>query len=177
MIETERLTLRGWKDSDIPPFDAMGRDPRVMAYFPTLMLQGEAAAAVALQQAIQATLGYCFWAIERKSDRAFLGFCGVKPGPEETPVQGELEIGWRLARNHWQQGYAREAAEASLAWVWENTVRRRVLAITVPANERSRTLMSRIGMTHVEDGNFDHPGLVAGHPLRRHLLYRIDRPS
>ncbi|WP_374942285.1 GNAT family N-acetyltransferase [Sphingomonas sp.] len=177
MIDTPRTTLRGWRDADIAPFDAMGRDPRVMAHFPALFRPGEAAAAVAGQQALQAITGYCFWAVERKRDLAFLGFCGVKPGPEETPIEGELEIGWRLGRNHWGQGYASEAAEATLAWVWANTPRRRVFAITVPANERSRTLMTRIGMTHVEDGDFDHPALSLGHPLRRHVLYRIDRPS
>jgi RimJ/RimL family protein N-acetyltransferase len=129
------------------------------------------------QEAIRAALGHCFWAIERRSDRAFLGFCGVKPGPEGTPIDGELEIGWRLARNHWSQGYAREAAAATLDWTWANTDRAKVCAITVHANEASWGLMIRLGMTRVEDGDFDHPALPPGHRLRRHVFYAIGRPA
>lgn len=177
MIRTPRLTLRAWRESDLAPFEAMGRDPRVMAHFPALLIRGEALAMIARQEAMRTALGHCFWAVERNSDRVFLGFCGVQPGPKDTPIEGELEIGWRLARNHWGQSYAREAAEATLAWVWANTDRARVCAITVSANEASSGLMIRLGMTRVEDGDFDHPALPPGHRLRRHVLYAIERPS
>ena len=111
-------------------------------------------------------------------DRAFLGFCGIKRGPEGTPIEGQAEIGWRLGANHWGQGYAREAAEASLAWVWANRpVRAGLWRSPFRANVRSRALMERLGMARVEDGDFDHPALTPGHPLRRHLLYRVDRPA
>jgi RimJ/RimL family protein N-acetyltransferase len=177
VIRTDRLTLRGWRDEDVAPFLAMGRDPRVMAYFPALLSPSEAAETAVRQRATLAGFGYCFWVIERNSDRAFLGFCGVKPGAEGTPINGEPEIGWRLAHSHWAQGYAREAAEASLAWMWANTDAPRVSAITVPANARSRALMTRIGMTHLADADFDHRALPPGHRLRRHVLYVIDRPA
>ena len=176
MIRTERLLLRGWRDEDAAPFLAMCQDPRVMEYFPALMLPNQAAQAVARQQHLLKRDGTCFWALERLRDRAFLGFCGVKPGPEGTPVADRPEIGWRLGRNHWGQGYAREAAEASLAWMWVETPVPSVWAFTVPANARSRGLMDRLGMTYVADGDFDDPSIAPGHPLRRQVLYRIDRP-
>lgn len=176
MIQTPRLTLRGWREADAEPLLAIGRDPRVMAYFPALMLANEARETVARQQNLLQRDRTCFWAVERRRDRAFLGFCGVKPGPAGTPIENLAEIGWRLGHNHWGQGYAQEAAEASLAWMWDTTPVPSVWAITVPANARSRALMERIGMTWVEDSDFDHPALVPGHPLRRHVLYRIDRP-
>ena len=176
MIRTDRLTLRSWRTEDAEPFLKMGQDPRVMAYFPALMMPNEARETVLRQQAIEKRYGCCFWVVERLRDKAFLGFCGIKPGPDGTPIAGEAEIGWRLGHAHWGQGYAREAAEASLAWLWANTPTERAWAITVPANVRSRALMERIGMARVEDGDFDHPALVEGHPLRRHVLYRIDRP-
>ena len=159
------------------PFEAMGRDPRVMAHFPALLMPGEARAMIARQEAMRTAIGHCFWAVERHSDRAFLGFCGVKPGPEDTPIEGELEIGWRLARNHWGQGYAREAAAAVLDWAWVNTDRNAVFAMTTPGNMRSRRLMERLGMSRVGDGDFDHPALAADDPLRAHVSYAIERPA
>jgi RimJ/RimL family protein N-acetyltransferase len=176
VIRTARLTLRAWRDDDAAPFLALGQDPRVMEHFPALLLPNEAREAVARQQALHKAFGHCFWVMERLSDKAFLGFCGIQVGPGGTPLAGRAEIGWRLGRNHWGHGYAREAAEASLAWTWTNTPAEQVLAMTVTANARSRTLMERIGMAYVEGGDFDHPAVAPGHPLSRHVLYRIERP-
>jgi RimJ/RimL family protein N-acetyltransferase len=176
MIETERLILRGWRDSDVAPFHAMGQDPEVMLFLGPPSTPEQSAAVVDRQNAILAEHGYCFWALEAKSDGAFLGFCGVKPGVPDTPIAGQPEIGWRLARAYWGQGYAREAAEAALAWMWVNTDVPLVAAITVPANRNSWGLMERLGMTRYADDDFDHPALAPGDPLRRHLVYRILRP-
>ena len=176
MIDTPRLILRGWCDADVEPFHVMCNDPEVMRFLGPLMSRGEAEAAAARQNAFLASHGYCFWAIERKDDGVFLGFCGLKPGPEGTPIHDEVEIGWRLARAHWGKGYAREAAEASLAWGWANTGTPEIAAMTVTANSNSWGLMERLGMTRDPAGDFDHPGVAEDDPLRRHILYRIARP-
>lgn len=126
-------------------------------------------------QAAQAAHGHCFWALERRADGAFIGFCGLLPG--KPPLTGEIEIGWRLARDVWGQGLALEAARASLDWAWRHLDVTSVVAITVPANRRSWGLMERLGMMRVADGDFDHPDLPLGSPLSRHILYRIARPS
>ena len=175
MINTERLILRRWRDADVRPFHAMGQDAEVMRYLGPPMSREDAEAAVARQNALADETGACFWAIERREDGAFLGFCGVKPGPAGTPIAGEPEIGWRLARPAWGRGYAREAAAACLADAWRRG-EGRVFAITVPANERSWGLMIRLGMARLADGDFDHPALPEGDPLRRHLTYAIERP-
>ena len=174
MIETERLILRPWREADVAPFRAMSRDPEVMRYLGPLTDEATSRAGYERMVAIEAEVGFCFWAIERKDAAAFIGFCGLLPGT--SPIEGEIEIGWRLARNAWGQGYAREAAAAALDWGWANLDTQSIVAITVPANVRSWGLMERIGMTRVVDGDFDHPNLAAGDPLRRHLLYRIGRP-
>jgi RimJ/RimL family protein N-acetyltransferase len=176
MIETERLILRGWRAEDTSPFHAMGQDPDVMRYLGPAYDWDAAADVVARQQALQAERGYCFWALEAKHDGAFLGFCGIKPGPDATPIAGQTEIGWRLARDHWGHGFAREAANAVLSWTWINTAEPLVAAITVGDNRRSWGLMERLGMTRYPDEDFDHPALAAGDPLRCHLVYRIQRP-
>lgn len=175
MIETERLILRGWKDSDLDPFAAMGQDPRVMITLGPLMSRDEAAAAIVRLEGIREAQGMTFWAVERREDGAFLGFCGVKAGAEDTPIEGEIEIGWRLAHEHWGKGYAREAAQASLDWVWANLDAGHVAAITTPGNANSWGLMERLGMTRAPEDDFDHPKAV-GH-LIPHITYRIARPA
>ncbi len=177
MIETERLILRGWRDDDAALHHAMCADPAVMAYLGPAPTQAESAAVVARQQAMFADYGACFWALERRDTGAFIGWCGIKPGPVGTPIDGKSEIGWSLVQSEWGQGYAREAAEASLAWGWREMDLPTVWAITVPANTASRALMERLEMTRVVDGDFDHPKLAEDDPLRRHVLYQIDRPA
>jgi len=176
VIETGRLILRGWRDADRVPFHAMGNDPEVMRYLGPPMAREAVDAAVDRQNALLDELDHCFWAIERRVDGAFLGFCGLKPGPAGTPISGDIEIGWRLRRDAWGQGYAREAARASLDWGWANLEVPEIVAITVPANTPSWGLMERLGMTRDSAGDFDHPALADGNPLRRHLTYRIARP-
>jgi RimJ/RimL family protein N-acetyltransferase len=175
MIETERLILRGWRDSDVDPFNVMCRDPEVMRYLGPLASCEESAAAIARQKGYLDSRGYCFWALERSDNGAFLGFCGLKPGAPGTPIEQDIEIGWRLGRDHWGKGYAREAAQASLAWGWANTEAPLISAITVPGNTASWGLMERLGMTRVAGGEFDHP--LAAPALNPHILYRIGRPA
>jgi RimJ/RimL family protein N-acetyltransferase len=175
MIGTERLVLRGWTDADREPFHAMSRDAEVMAHLGPLFTRAESDAAIDRQIASQARLGHCFWAIERRDDGAFLGFCGLKAGAEGTPIEGEVEIGWRLARPYWGSGYAREAAEASLAWGWAHLDVASIAAITVPANTRSWGLMERLRMIRVPGDDFIHP--KAPSHLATHITYRIARAA
>lgn len=176
MIETPRLLLRRWRDEDAAPFHAMGQDAEVMRFIGPPMTIDDCRAVVARQNAVADYYGRCFFAIEGRGDGAFLGFCGVKPGAAGTPIADEPEIGWRLARAAWGRGYATEAASAVLAAEWQFGSNR-IHAITVPANTRSRAVMERLGMERVIDGDFDHPALAPGDPLRRHLHYRIARPA
>lgn len=177
MIETERLILRGWQADDAAPFHATGQDAEVMRFIGPPPTEAETAAVIDRQNAVLAQHGYCFWALEAKVDGAFVGFCGIKPGIGNSPIAGEAEIGWRLARDRWEQGYAFEAAQASLAWMWRCTAEPLVAAITVVDNIRSRGLMERLGMTHYPDETFAHPALAADDPLSRHVVYRIHRPQ
>jgi RimJ/RimL family protein N-acetyltransferase len=175
MIETERLILRDWRDTDRVPFHDMGQDERVMTTLGPLLWRDETDALIDRLQRILDTHGFTFWAIERRSDGAFLGFCGLKPGAEETPIEGEIEIGWRLAHQYWGQGYAREAAQASLDRGWARLDVASIAAITSVDNHRSWGLMERLGMVRAPEDDFDHPRAIER--LRRHITYRIARPT
>ncbi|MBW8744803.1 MAG: GNAT family N-acetyltransferase [Sphingomonas sp.] len=177
MIETDRLILRNWRDADRAPYLDFCRSPAVMACLGGPLTEAEVDAAIGRVRASQDRNGFCLWAVERRADGAFLGYCGLKvadtPG---TPIEDEIEIGWRLGEFYWGRGYAREAAQASLRWAWANLSTPRVIAITVPTNRRSWGLMERIGMTRRPELDFGHPTFPENHPLHQHISYAVDRP-
>jgi RimJ/RimL family protein N-acetyltransferase len=176
VIETERLLIREWRDKDREPFFRINSDPEVMRHIRPVQDRQESDDAVERQRGLQARHGYCFWALERKADRAFLGFCGFRPGVPGTPIEDDLEIGWRLGSGHWGRGYAREAASACLDWAFATLGVSRVVSITVPADVRSWRLMERVGMIRREDLDFLHPTLPDGDPLKPHIAYARERP-
>ena len=175
MIETPRLILRRWEDRDRPVFHGYCNDPRVMEHLGPLQARAETDAAIDRQNGFLDSNGYCFWAVERREDGALLGFCGLKPGAEDTPIEGKIEIGWRFGHDHWGRGYARESAQASLDWGWANLDAPAIAAITTTGNVRSWGLMERLGMIRAPEDDFDHPKAVER--LRAHVTYRMMRPQ
>ncbi len=176
-LPTERLILRSWRQEDAGPFHTMCNDPAVMAHLGAPLSRADVDASLIRQAGFQAAHGHCFWAIERREDSAMLGFCGIKPGPEGTPLHNRTEIGWRLRADSWGKGFAREAAQATLDWAWAHLGDERIWAMTVLANERSWGLMERLGMIRHPELDFDHPALQPGDPLRPHITYSIGRPQ
>ena len=175
-LETDRLVLRSWREDDATAFHAINSDPEVMATLGPVMSLDEVAALIVRMQGIETDHGHCFWAMERRDDDRLIGWCGAIVG-SAGPIAGKREIGWRMARDCWGQGLVSEAARATIAWLFANRADQSLWAITTPANRRSRAVMERIGMTYVEGGDFDHPGVPADDPLLRHVLYRIARPA
>ncbi len=176
-IVTARLRLRQWTYADVASFTAMGHDPRVMAHFPALLRADESRAAIARQRAAIAATGLGFWAIERLSDGRFLGFAGVQPVVIASPIHGEFEIGWRLARAFWGAGYAIEAARAAIHVAFVERGLPSLVAMTVAGNTRSWGLMERLDMMRRPDLDFGHPDLPAAHPLHPHIVYSLDNPQ
>ena len=177
MIETERLLLRPWEERDRAPYHAIKSDPLVMATLGPVQTRAESDATLDRWNGRHAAWGHSLWALERRADGMLLGYCGLVYPPAGTPVAGEREIGWGLGAQHWLLGYAREAAAAALDWAWAHTDSTRVVAITTPGNTASWGLMERLGMTRLADGDFQHPALAKGDPLRAHISYAIERPA
>jgi RimJ/RimL family protein N-acetyltransferase len=172
-IATPRLLLRHWRDEDLEPFRALNADPRVMQHYPDV-LSGEQSDTLA--ERIRKRLlehDFGFWAVEVPGIADFIGFIGLSvPGfaSHFTPC---VEIGWRLAVEHWGKGYASEGASAALGRAFVSLNLAEVVSFTIPANRRSIGVMERIGMVRSPADDFDRPGRPDGQPCRRHVLYRI----
>lgn len=174
-LRTPRLLLRPWRDEDLAPFAALNADPRVMEHFPgTFDRSGSDALAAAIQADLEKN-GFGLWAVEVPGVAPFIGFVGACEPDFEALFTPAVEIGWRLAFEHWGKGYATEAAQAVVAHAFGPLGLAELVSFTAPANRRSRAVMERLGMTHTAADDFDHPKLPVGHPLRRHVLYRLGR--
>jgi ribosomal-protein-alanine N-acetyltransferase len=172
-LQTDRLRMRRWRPEDHAPFAEMNADPRVMEHFPAAL---DRAASDALVDRIERSFdarGYGLWALERRADATFLGFTGLLDVGFEAPFAPALEVGWRLDASAWGQGYASEAARASVAHAFAVVGVDEVVSFTAKRNTRSIAVMERIGMHRDPADDFDHPRLPENHPLRPHVLYRL----
>jgi RimJ/RimL family protein N-acetyltransferase len=174
-LSAEPLLLRPWRDSDLPAFAALNADPRVMEFLPAVLDRAASDAMAARIREHFARHGFGLWAVQVPGVTDFAGFVGLNVPTFETHFTPCVEIGWRLACDHWGNGYATIGARAALDFAFTELARAEVLSFTVPHNVRSRRVMERLGMTHDEADDFDHPVLPEGHPLRRHVLYRLQR--
>lgn len=172
-LDTPRLILRPWRTEDLAPFSALNADAEAMRHFPSTLTRLESDELVGRIMAQFAAQGWAQHAIERKADGAFIGLCGLSMPPWESHFTPCVEIGWRIARAHWGQGYVTEAAEAEFDFGFDVLKEAQIYSFTVAANTRSWRVMERLGMTRVAGGDFDHPRVAEGSPLRRHVLYRI----
>ncbi|HEX3998383.1 MAG TPA: GNAT family N-acetyltransferase [Pirellulales bacterium] len=174
-IATSRLLLRPWRDSDLPAFAVLNADPRVMEFFPKLLDRSESDRAAAAIRESGASRGFGLWAVEIPNAAPFIGFVGLSMPRFESHFTPCVEIGWRLAFEHWNHGFATEAAQAAVRFAFEQLELDELVSFTVPANRRSRRVMERLGMSHDPADDFDHPALPPGHPICRHVLYRLPR--
>jgi RimJ/RimL family protein N-acetyltransferase len=171
-LRTDRLFLRRWRPADLAPFAALNADPRVMEHFPALLSRNESDTLANRIEAHFARHDFGLWALEIPQRTPFAGFVGLAVPGFEAHFTPCVEIGWRLAAEYWGCGYATEAARAVLALGFQTLQLDQIVSFTTPENLRSRHVMERIGMVHNPADDFDHPGLPAGHRLRRHVLYR-----
>ena len=175
MIETERLLLRQWRDEDFEPFAVLNADPVVMEYFPALLSRAESNIAAEGNRRVIEERGWGLWALERIDTSEFIGFTGLWQVPADYPFVPAVEVGWRLARGHWGLGFATEAARAAVQFGFDRIGLQEIVSMTSVANLRSRRVMEKLGMTHDPADDFDHPRVPEGSPLRRHVLYRLQR--
>ena len=173
-FHTDRLAFLAWQDRHRAPFAAMNVDADVMRYFPAPISPEQSDASIDhwLQQF--ADKGWSNWAVELRESGEFIGFIGLSVPKRQLPFSPCVEIGWRLKRTAWGQGYATEGARQCLRVGFAQLGLEEVVSFTTLANRPSIKVMERIGMTN-SHADFEHPAVPEGHPLRLHCLYRISR--
>jgi RimJ/RimL family protein N-acetyltransferase len=174
-IVTSRLKLREWTDADGEPYAALNADPRVMEFFPAALTRTESGAQMAAIRAFIAERGYGLYAAEETASGRFIGFIGLSRPSFEAHFTPAVEIGWRLARETWGQGYATEGARAVVAHAFGPLGLDALVSFTAEWNRPSRRVMEKIGMTRDPAEDFLHPRVPPDHKLSRHVLYRLSR--
>ena len=176
VAETDRLRLRTWDDEDEFRFYDVMNTPAVMRWLGGVQAPGEWSAGYQRLRGYERDFGFTFWIVERRSDGEILGFCGLKranaPGADE--IAGEVEIGWRLREDAWGQGYAKEAAIASLDLAFDRFDAPRVVAVTAAENAPSQGLMIRLGMERRTEYDFVDQRFPADSPVNPQVVYVLD---
>lgn len=175
MLKSERLILRPWREEDLEPFAKMNADVRVREYFPGLLSREQSDLSVKMFSEHIQQHGWGFWAAALIETDEFIGFIGLQNVASEAHFAPAVEVGWRLAQEFWGRGYATEGAKAALRYAFETLKLDEVVSYTVEGNWKSRNVMEKIGMQRNPEEDFDHPKILEGNPLRRHVLYRISR--
>ena len=167
MIRTERLVLRRWTDADRPAFYDLNSDPLVMETIGPVMDRAQSDAMMDRIEGGFDVHGFGLWCVEL--DGTSIGFTGLS-----MPwFRDGVEVGWRIRSAWWGHGYAPEAARAALAVAFDDLNLEEVISFTAVTNDKSRRVMEKIGLTHDPNGDFEHPSVPEGSPLRAHVLYRM----
>ncbi len=174
-LTADRLILRPWREADREPFAALNRDPEVMEFMPRLLSPEESNDFFDRINAHFKRHGFGLCAAEHRASGAFMGFIGLQVPNFRERFMPAVEIGWRLDAKWWGQGLATEGAREMVRYSFDVIGLESLVSFTMPANVRSRRVMEKLGMTHDPADDFEHPVLPPGHPMRRHVLYRLSR--
>ncbi len=173
VIRTPRLVLRPFTDVDREPFYELNTHPAVAQSLGSAPTRAESDAMVVRYSEELERESWGLWAVEVAGGDPFVGMVGLHRVRPHLPCAPAVEVGWRLHPDHWGHGYATEAAGASLRHGFEVGELEEIVAFTTVRNTRSQAVMARLGMVRDPSGDFEHPGLPAGSPLRPHVLYRV----
>jgi ribosomal-protein-alanine N-acetyltransferase len=174
-LRSERLVLRPWRDDDLEPMAALNADPETMRYFPSTLSREQSDRFVVHMTMSFAAHGFAMWAVEVTGGPPLVGAVGLLRPSFEAHFTPAVEVGWRLAKEHWGMGYATEAARAAIDFGFSDVGLEEIVSFTAAVNAPSRAVMERLGMHRDPDGDFPHPNVPPG-PLRQHVLYRLPRP-
>ncbi len=174
-ISTPRLILRRWREADLKPFAELNADVEVMRYFAEPLTLEQTNESFERIEASFEKNGFGFWAVE--ANKKFIGLIGIAIPRVQLPFSPCVEIGWRLAKHAWGQGYATEGAKAVLEDGFNRLGLSEIVSFTAEINLPSRRIMEKIGMIRSEQENFLHPYLPKEHELAPHVLYRMQKIS
>ena len=172
IIETERLILRTWESEDAEALFNINQDTKLVEWLGNSMTMEQVKNFIVAKNNQAEKYGYTLWATELKEAGELIGFIGLNYISWEAPFTPAVEIGWRLGSRYWRIGCATEGAKAALDFGFNKIGLEEIVSFTVPANNRSRKVMEKIGMNRDFNGDFTHTKLPTDHPLSKHVLYR-----
>lgn len=175
IIRTQRLILRPWRNSDLKPFADLNADLKVMQFYPSPLSRKESDSLAEKIQREFFLRGYGFWAVEIPGEYDFIGYIGLNYWNLNMSFAPCIDVGWRLASEHWGKGYATEGARAALKYGFEVLEFSEIVAMATIGNVKSHRVMERLGMRHDPAENFEHPMVPKGDPLSWRVLYRLTR--
>lgn len=177
ILQTERLTLRNWREDDREAFHRLNSDEKVMRFFPYRRSREQADAVMNDMAGKYATQGYCFGAVELIETGRCIGICGINPTTLiDAFPKGSVEIGWRFLPEFWGKGYATEAAITWRDHAFNKLRLPELVSFAVVTNHASHRVMERIGMVRRQECDFDHPGIPDTHShLIRHSVHLLTR--
>lgn len=171
-LETKRLQLRDWKETDLDSFRRLNADNKVMTYFPKTLSFEETNAFYKSIISEMKECGFGLYAVEEKANKEFIGFIGFHKATFEADFTPCIEIGWRLKKEAWGKGYATEGAAACLEYGFTELGFSDVYSFTADVNQPSKNVMRKIGMDFIK--TFDHPKVEEDSPLKKHVLFHIN---
>jgi RimJ/RimL family protein N-acetyltransferase len=155
LLKTPRLTLRTFREDDLPLYAALNGDPEVARWLGGPIDRSHSDAIAEYAEESYERQGIGLLAIERAADGAFLGMCGLH---HQSSYPDDVEVAWRLAREHWGYGYATEAATGWLDHAFGTIGLPRIISITERLNARSLAVMQRLGMTYDHEAQVEDEG-------------------
>lgn len=173
LFKTNRLGFRSWDEADLEPFALLNQDEAVMEFFPSLQDRSTSKAFIERMNRHFHEHNFCFFAVDKLDNEEFIGFIGLLNTSFEAEFTPCVEIGWRLKKSAWNQGFATEGALGCLDFGFDKLGLEEIYSFTPTLNKRSERIMQKIGMQKI--GVFNHPKLAKGHPLEQHVLYRIEK--
>lgn len=176
-LETERLILRRWQDSDLEPFSKITADPEVRRYYPSTLSKDETKAAIKRFEEHFEKESFGLWAVELKSNGEFIGYTGLNRPTIKAHFMPCIEIGWLLSKAHWGHGYAPEAAKKCLEDGFVRIGLDEIVSFTTVSNDKSIRVMEKLQMTRNPKDDYSHPFLPEGHPLKPHVLFRLSKAA
>jgi RimJ/RimL family protein N-acetyltransferase len=180
MLETNRLILRRWAETDRQPMAAIQGDPDVRRYFYQVATPDQVDADIDLAMERWAEGGFHYFAAELKTSGKLIGLIGIGLVPDITraaiPSHPAVEIGWVLGQEYWGQGLAIEGAKASLAYGWTLGIAK-IVAFTSRLNLPSQRVMQKLEMSYDPSDDYLNPQIPVGHRLSPHVVYKIKNPD
>lgn len=172
-IETSRLILREWEETDLESLIQLNADEKVMEYFPKTLSVEETKNFYQLMITEFKQCGFGIYAVEVKENKEFIGLIGFHQATFAADFTPCIEIGWRLKKEAWGNGYATEGATACLKYGFNELGFSDIYSFTANINEPSKNVMKKIGMNFIK--TFNHPRVEQRSPLYKHVLFHISK--